>query len=191
MRKGGGKQKGAQFERDVCVMLSKWVSNGKHEDVFWRSAMSGGRATVGHKRGKKHSSQVGDISCVSPIGHAFIGAFAPECKFYADLDYQGLLTGKGKILSFWREISLQADRHGKLPFLVAKQNRFPVFVCLSEKGRVKLMLHQRRFTLHSPQHDMWFIEASKFFRVCTPYVAPNWRSPPNRRRKRLLPLRGV
>jgi len=46
MRKGGGKAKGASFERDICRRLSLWVSAGKQEDVFWRSAMSGGRSTV-------------------------------------------------------------------------------------------------------------------------------------------------
>lgn len=175
MRKGGGKQKGAQFERDVCVKLSRWVSNGDREDIFWRSAMSGGRATLGRARGKRHSAQVGDISCIHPCGHRFIEAFAPECKNYANLDYPGLLTGKGNLIKFWAEISKQASDHNKLPFLVAKQNRFPTFVCLNDDGRVKLMLHERRFALHSPQHDMWLIEAEKFFRVCTPYVETQFK----------------
>lgn len=182
MRAGGGKQKGAQFERDVCVLLSKWVSNGAREDIFWRSAMSGGRATVGHKRGKHHSSQVGDISCVHPLGHHFIEQFAPECKFYADLDYQGLLIGKGKLLTFWQEINKQAAAHNKLPFLVAKQNRFPVFVCLSRAGKDKLMLHERRFVLHSYRYDLYLIEASKFFKKCVPFST--WPIKPIRQRTR-------
>src|SRR4051812_2899407 len=134
MRPGGGKQKGASFEREVCVLLSKWVTDGKREDVFWRSAMSGGRATVGHRKGKNHSSQVGDISCIHPAGHYFSETFAPECKFYADLNWHGLLIGKGKLLDFWKEINTQAGRYNKLPFLVARQNRMPAFVCLDAAG---------------------------------------------------------
>jgi hypothetical protein len=53
MRKGGGKQKGSQFERDVCRELSLWVSHGKQEDVYWRSAMSGGRSTVAALKGAR------------------------------------------------------------------------------------------------------------------------------------------
>lgn len=188
MRPGGGKQKGAQFERDVCVMLSKWVSHGKQEDVFWRSAMSGGRATVGFKTGKKLSSQVGDISCVHPLGHYFIEHFAPECKFYANLDFQGLLTGKGKLLQFWTEINKQASTHNKLPFLVAKQNRLSAVVCLDRCGMQDLGLDDRVTLLVSIPHDLHIIDAENFFKVCRPYVDARWRSSPNRQRKRLAPV---
>lgn len=191
MRKGGGKQKGASFEREVCVMLSKWLTNGSQEDVFWRSAMSGGRATVAFKRGKRLSSQVGDISSIHPTGERFISVFATECKFYADLNYEGLLTGKGKLLVFWHEINKQAKRHNKLPFLVAKQNRMPAIVCLSQEGVKKLRLHEIRFVLISRRYDMYLIEAAKFVKVCTPHVAPSWRPPSNRSRKRLLPIRSL
>lgn len=188
MRKGGGKQKGAQFERDVCVMLSKWVTDGQREDVFWRSAMSGGRATVGHKRGKQHSSQVGDISCIHPAGHRFCEGFAPECKFYANLDYQGLITGKGKLLTFWNEINTQAKRYKKHPFLIARQNRMTAVVCLDKAGATKLGLHKARFILISYRYDLWLIEFEKFIEKCVPYVAPNWRSTFNRPRKRLISI---
>ena len=46
MRKGGGKEKGSSFERLVCKRMSMWLSKGERDDLFWRSAMSGGRATV-------------------------------------------------------------------------------------------------------------------------------------------------
>jgi len=186
MRPGGGKQKGAAFEREVCVLLSRWLTNGTREDVFWRSAMSGGRATVGHKRGKQHSTQVGDISCIHPAGHKFSDTFAPECKFYADLNWQGLLTGKGKLLDFWNEINTQANRYGKHPFLVARQNRMPAFVCLDAAGVAKLKLHSSRFVLISYRYDMFIIEADKFFKKCEPYVVPNWRPALHRSRKRLI-----
>lgn len=185
MKAGGGKQKGAQFERDVCVMLSKWVSEGKQEDVFWRSAMSGGRATVGHKTGKKLSSQVGDISCVHPLGMHFISKFAPECKFYADLEWRGLPLAKGKLAQFWLEICVQADIHGKLPFLVARQNRMPAYVCLNSSGMMLLDLAEHNTVLTSFPVDIFILEADDFFKVCKPYVASVRRSSPNRQRKRL------
>lgn len=170
MRRGGGKAKGSQFEREVCVLLSKWISNNKNEDIFWRSALSGGRATVGHKKGKKLSSQVGDISSIHPTGHRLTSKFALECKYYADLNYLGLLTGKGKLLEFWAEINLQAKIHNKLPFLVARQNRMQTMVCLDMKGRQELGLRLQDMLISSVRRNIHIIEAKKFFELCKPYV---------------------
>ena len=58
-RKGAGK--GAQFERVLCRQLSTWWSDGRRDDLFWRSSQSGGRATRRTKRGKKTAGSYGDI----------------------------------------------------------------------------------------------------------------------------------
>lgn len=134
MRKGGGKAKGASFEREICKSLSLWVSKGTQEDVFWRSAMSGGRSTVAHARGKRLAAQAGDISCIHPIGAPFADKFFLECKAYKSLDFVGLLKGRGKLVEFWAEAVFQADRYGKLPLLIAKQNQQPIIACLSDGG---------------------------------------------------------
>lgn len=171
MRKGGGKQKGAQFERDVCVILSKWVTNDQLEDVFWRSAMSGGRATVAYKQyGKKLSSQVGDISCINVVGNRFINSFAPECKFYAKIDYEGLLTGRGKLLEFWEELNEQARRYSKHPFLVCRQNRMQPHVCLDKSGLRTLGLRDANVKLIGIPYDIYIMEVSVFVKVCKPFV---------------------
>lgn len=170
MKPGGGKQKGASFEREICVRLSLWLSQGMQEDVFWRSAMSGGRATVGHKKGKAHASQVGDISCIHPVGNYFIEYFAPECKFYANLEWQGLLTGKGKLLQFWNEINKQAERYGKHPMLFARQNRLPTTVCLAHSGATALGLQGHQTTLISRPHDLYVFMADQFFKECEPFI---------------------
>lgn len=186
MRAGGGKQKGAGFEREVCVLLSKWVTNGKQEDVFWRSAMSGGRATIGHRKGKIHSAQVGDISAIHPAGHHFIETFAPECKFYADLNWAGLLTGKGKLLDFWAEIKKQAKNHRKHPFLVARQNRMRPNVCIDNLGLLELGISKNDALLISPKYNMYIFDLEHFLKACKPYVASYWRPAPNRQRARLI-----
>lgn len=170
MRPGGGKSKGAQFEREVCVILSKWVSSGQKEDVYWRSAMSGGRATVGFKSGKKHSSQVGDISCIAPIGNKFHDTFAIECKNYADLNFLGLLTGKGKLVDFWDEIGSQAMTHSKYPFLVAKQNRMKTMVCLGRFGMRTLGLDPAETLVISRPLDLHILELTRFVGLCVPFV---------------------
>ena len=170
MRSGGGKQKGASFEREICVLLSSWISSGTQEDVFWRSAMSGGRATVAMKRGKRLTSQVGDISCIDPAGNRFIRAFAPECKFYANLDYSGLLTGKGKLLSFWQEINKQASQHGKHPIMFARQNRLPTTVCLTHSGIQTLDFPAHKTVIISRPYDLYIVDADLFFSDCVPFV---------------------
>jgi hypothetical protein len=170
MRKGGGKQKGAQFEREVCVKLSKWLSRDTQEDVFWRSAMSGGRTTVAAKRGKRLSNQVGDISCIHPIGNKFISTFAIECKYYADLDFKGLITGKGKLLEFWDEIYKQAHAHEKKPFLVARQNRIKPLICLTHNGCSSLGVLPSQTVLISRPFDLYILRFERFVQVCVPFV---------------------
>lgn len=144
MRKGGGKQKGASFERQICKDLSLWISKGRHEDIFWRSAMSGGRSTVAAKRGKKFASQAGDLSSVQAGGNAFIASFLVECKFYRDLRLAGLLTKTGKLAEFWETVRRQGRVYQKLPMLIAKQNQLPVMVCLTTAGLDMLGLRHHR-----------------------------------------------
>lgn len=133
MRPGGGKQKGSQFERDVCRRLSLAVSD--RDDLFWRSAMSGGRATVAHRKGQLISHVSGDICAVHELGYAFVEEWFVECKFYADLQWaQFLLEDEGKLAQFWLTCKQQARLHGKKPLLIAKQNRMLPYVLMDEPG---------------------------------------------------------
>ena len=138
MRKGGGKAKGSAFERLICKDLSLWVSDGKHKDVYWRSAMSGGRGTVAMAKGDKLSAQAGDVSSVHKLGHALIDKFMIECKAYRTLNFESLIKDKGTLLAFWRHAAGEAEKYGKLPILIGKQNNYPIVVCLSRSG-VKLL----------------------------------------------------
>jgi hypothetical protein len=157
------KQKGASFEREVCVLLSKWISHGVQEDVFWRSSMSGGRSTVAHARGKRLATQAGDISCIHPIGHAFTSKFLIECKHYADLNFLGLLTGKGHLIEFWLEASRQAFIYGKLPLLIAKQNRMLAMTCVCREG-AKLLGLEKRSLLIAPKHNLRIIPLHEYLK---------------------------
>lgn len=140
MRVGGGKSKGSQFERKVCQQLSLWITHGQHKDCLWRSAMSGGRSTVGLKRGEKLARQAGDITSISPEGHALTDPFFIECKHYAQLNLRSFfLTGLGTLASHWKQTRLQAMGYNKTPMLIARQNNVPtVLVCL--KGMAHLLV---------------------------------------------------
>ena len=72
--------KGGQYERDICHQLSLWWTNGEDDFVFWRTANSGGRATVRAKKGKKSDGHCGDVCAVNPIGQPFIDLVTPEIK---------------------------------------------------------------------------------------------------------------
>lgn len=123
MKQGAGKAKGGAWEREVSKKLSLWLSEGKQDDLLWRSAMSGGRATVAHKKGKK-DSQVGDIAGTSELGVKFTDIFAIECKTYQSLHMESFIYNQDKgALGFWKEIDAKAHASGKVPVLVAKQVR--------------------------------------------------------------------
>lgn len=162
MRNGGGKQKGASFERDVCRHLSLWVSSGTQEDVFWRSAMSGGRATVGQRRGKLHAAQAGDISAVHEIGMFFIGLFMVECKAYKNLDFIGLLKDTGKLYQFWAKAKAEATRYGKFPLLIAKQNQQPVMACLDSDGMLRLGISMRHVKVSVHKCELYLVPFDTF-----------------------------
>lgn len=125
------KAKGSQFERDICVKLSLWITNGKRRDVFWRSAMSGGRATVASKRGHD-VRQAGDITAVAPEGHKLTDHVYIECKHYKDLQLESfILTGKGNLAKFWKIACSEAAKRHKQPWLIAKQNNLPTMLIVS------------------------------------------------------------
>lgn len=73
-------KKGPPFERAIAVRLSEWWSGGKTDDIFWRTANSGGRATVRHRRGKRAKGIHGDLMATDPDGQSFIDTFLIELK---------------------------------------------------------------------------------------------------------------
>lgn len=75
-----GRNKGMQFERDTCKYLSLWISEGKRDDIFWRSAASGGRATNRAKQGKSTSNSAGDICATDRMGYKFLKKVTIELK---------------------------------------------------------------------------------------------------------------
>lgn len=134
MRQGGGKAKGSAFERKICERLSLWVSDGKLKDCFWRSAMSGGRSTVAFRKGTTLNRQAGDISSVSPEGHALTDRCFVECKHYANLRLERFIFAQGPMQGIWEQACVQAKRYNRAPVLIVRTNRLPVLVITNEKG---------------------------------------------------------
>lgn len=142
MRNGGGKAKGCAYERSVCKRLSLWVSNFEREDAFWRSAMSGGRATrfiKKHVKKKKSSSDIsahaGDVTCTHSCGEILTETFLIECKNYKDFEMGRVAMGrKGKLRDFWLTLLPPAKYHKKLPLLIGKQNFYEEIAVTNREG---------------------------------------------------------
>jgi hypothetical protein len=131
MKPGRGKAKGGAFEREMCKIISLWITNGEKEDCLWRSAMSGGRATVAHRKGK-NIRQEGDLTAVAPEGHRFTDHYYSECKHVKDLALMSFLfKHKGILAKFWRKVQEEANRNKKMPVIFARQNGWPVLVIAS------------------------------------------------------------
>jgi len=138
MKPGGGKQKGSTFEREMCKKLSLWVSEGKHDDLFWRSAMSGGRATVRAKKGQTTASGHGDITAVTPGGNVLTDKYVIECKSYADLEWSSFVYGKGFVWKTWEILCKISYENSKIPFLILKQNKKHIVVAFDNDTVGKL-----------------------------------------------------
>ncbi len=123
--------------------------------------MSGGRSTVAALKGKRLAAQSGDISCIHSIGHAFTDKFYIETKFYANLNFLGLLTGKGKLIEFWGETVQQAANYDKWPLLIAKQNHMLAMVGMCSVG-AKLLGLEKRALLIAPQRNLRIIPFHEF-----------------------------
>lgn len=76
----GKSKKGGAFERSFCKQLSLWWTSGLRDDVFWRTAGSGGRATMRRRKGQTTVNAHGDIMATDPIGEPLLDVFTLELK---------------------------------------------------------------------------------------------------------------
>ena len=72
--------KGSNFEREICKLLSLWWTDGKRDDVFWRTSGSGARATTRSKTKQRTFGQYGDVQATDPIGQPLIDVCTIEIK---------------------------------------------------------------------------------------------------------------
>lgn len=77
-------KKGGSFEREICKILSLWWTQENavpRDDVFWRTAGSGARATTRRKSGKQTFGQCGDIQAVDQaVGQPLLDLISIELK---------------------------------------------------------------------------------------------------------------
>ena len=130
------KSKGSGFEITVCRLLTEWITGEPKPEIFWRSASSGAKATQDFKSDVQ-SKMAGDIVAIDAAGQWFTDMYSVECKFYKDFKFEHVLEGKGHILKWWEQCVGDAKKSDKLPMLIFKKNRSPIYLGITCKGTSK------------------------------------------------------
>lgn len=132
MKKGGGKNKGSEFERKICKALSAWYSDGEHDDLCWRSAGSGARGTTTKT---KTAGYHGDICAISPLMEDFFNVFCIELKHYAEIDITEPLRALKcpRLFTFWKQTKRSAVHSNRHPLLIYKMNRRPEMIMMEKR----------------------------------------------------------
>ena len=127
MKSGGGKRKGGNFENKMCKALSLWWSEGERDDLFTRTASSGGRFTQRRKSNKDTANQEGDITATTSEGLFLINACCLEMKNgYKNWSIMDILdkpvrSGKSTPQAF-ELFYQQACESDKWPVIIAKKD---------------------------------------------------------------------
>ena len=141
MTPGAAKRKGSRYERLTAVRLSRWVSRGKSTSLFWRSSISGGRATANYRAsGVVMPEQCGDIISVSPEGMLISRMFHIECKCRKSLELNKLVFGQKSSLAleFWVNTRAAARMFEKIPLLIMKERWQQDLVIADKAGYIAL-----------------------------------------------------
>lgn len=134
---GSGKSKGGKFEREVASKLSLWFSEGKRDDIFYRSHSSGARFTSRKKIDKNTAYQSGDITCSDPCGKGLIDKWSVECKTgYGKWDILDIIDSSQKtplLESFFNQCKKDSVISKKQPILIFRRPQRKVCVCIEKK----------------------------------------------------------
>ncbi len=97
MIKGRQKSKGNRYEIKISRILSQWYSPGTKDDLFWRTAGSGAKATV-TRRGE--TSFCGDITYLPNPDALKVWI---DCKDRKDITFDTLLRSNCLILKWYND----------------------------------------------------------------------------------------
>jgi len=164
-RKGFGKNKGNAFERTIAKTLSLWVSGGTRDDLYWRTAGSGGRATTRRRVARKGTVNAdGDIGSESPIGRLLIETFHVECKRYNKLEAERLVfNNTGFLVSTWKHLVSDSRIGKKRPMLIAKQDHRDAIIVLCHYGEMIFQADEQLPCLcYVPELDMYIYSLEEF-----------------------------
>lgn len=137
-------KKGSSFEREVCTMLSKWWSDGKRDDIFWRHD-SGSRAKGRSRKGKTTFGAYGDIKADDPIGLPLTNLCSIELKRgYKNWSFLDVLDHPSKkwnqkertkqpFEKFVEQVTEDAKTANTFPVIIAKRDKRQKIIILPEE----------------------------------------------------------
>lgn len=151
----GDEMKGGSFERELCVLLSKWWTGETRDDIFGRSDGSGGRFTSRWKKGKGTANQAGDITFTDIEGEALIKKWSIEAKtgygtrskikdesgklvktVQSRWDILDLLDSSQKKTVFetmWEQCDRDAKLTNRVPILIFRRNQRKICVAITSE----------------------------------------------------------
>lgn len=141
-------KKGPGFERSFCKELSLWWTEDKRDDIFWRTASSGARATTRFKKGLRTADSYGDVKAEHPIGkpltnqsvfslkRGYTGKKQKMKLKWANLldilDTPDHIKTKPAIVQWWEEIeSTREKAYREYSFLVFKRDRKKILISMA------------------------------------------------------------
>lgn len=130
MRPGGGRAKGAAFERHVAkLIVTAFAGEGITAKDCYRTPLSGG-----HIHASK--SDPGDLVMSRALRKLF--PYSVECKHYRDLEWPKLLSSnsKGEFAQWWAQACKAAGNLA--PVLIFRQNRSSAFAMVRKSDALGL-----------------------------------------------------
>ncbi len=127
--------KGGQFERTVCKELSLWWTGNEHDDIFWRSSQSGGRATQRAKFGKRTINNSGDIAPTDSSGEPLTNYILFECKtgYKHKVDALKYIDSDGNVNElheWWRKASQERGQADKVESMLIIKRYSKQVICV-------------------------------------------------------------
>lgn len=113
--------------------------------------MSGGRATLQFKtvtrrevslsstqsERKVNITQSGDVSAIGQGAYEFCECTFVEIKHYKELNIaRGFVCNTGNLARFWNKARVEAEKYGKRPLLIARQNLYPTLAISAMKDSI-------------------------------------------------------
>lgn len=161
--------KGGQFERTVAKQLSLWHSRNKRDDIFWRTAGSGARATTRMKQGKGTANSAGDLGFIHPSGKAFIDLCIVEIKRgynrkktapSAQISILSLLDApsrkkKPTLFRWWDKSEQERKSHKrKYSLIIFRRDRHGACICMHKRTFNALEARSRKPFIF-PHNGTW------------------------------------
>lgn len=125
------KSKGSAFEREICKRLTIWLIGKDKPIQFWRSAASGGLATLN----SKNITVTGDIQALTPEAMKIAKYISFEAKTgYKDATFDNFFKdNKSDILrSFWIQCVSSARKSDKFAVLIFRKKGCQVIIGIDE-----------------------------------------------------------